>query len=83
MSVALPESILISHLPDLDGVVSQEVVHNHLSLVTKHVFRVVPVAEEAQHVTIVIQELFERVVLLVRPQWLHALIHLHIEHSFK
>ena len=67
------------NLSDLNGVISQEVVQHHLPLVPKHVVCVVPVAIEAQHMTVVVQELFQGVILLIGPQWLHALVHLQAE----
>lgn len=62
--------------PDLYGVVSQEVVQDQLSGVTKHGVRVVPVAIEAQHLAVIVQKLLQCVVFLVRPQWLHRLVQL-------
>jgi hypothetical protein len=67
---------MTSDLSNLNRVVSQEVVQHHLSLVTKHGVRVVPVTVESQHMAVVVQELLQRVEFLVRPQWLHTLVHL-------
>ena len=63
-------------LLDLDGVVGEKVVEDHLAGVAEHVVLVVPYAVEAQHVTVVVQELFEGVDLFVWAQRLLGFVHL-------
>ena len=74
--------VRLDHLPDLNGVVGQEVVEHHLTGVAEHGVGVVPIAEEAEHVAVVVEELFEGVVLLIWPHCLHALIHLEVERAY-
>ena len=63
-------------LKNLNGVVCQEVVEDQIAIVAKHVLLVVPVAVEAENVTVVIDELLQRVLLLVRSKWLHRFVKL-------
>lgn len=63
-------------LADLDGVVCQEVVQYEVTRVAKHVVGVVPVAVEAQNVSVVVEELLQGIVLLVGSQWHHCILQL-------
>ena len=51
-----------------------------MARIAEHVLGVVPVAVEAQHVSVVVEELTQCVVFLVRSQWLHRLIQLQDNH---
>ena len=48
-------------------------MEDHLARVPEHLVRVVPEGEEAQHVTVVVEELFQSVVTFV---WTQRLRHL-------
>ena len=63
-------------LQNLNGVVCEEVVEDQIAIVAKHVLLVVPVAVEAEDVTVVIDKLLQCVLLLVRSKWLHRFVKL-------
>ena len=63
-------------LSNFNCVICQEVVEHHLPRISKHAVCVIPVAEEAQNMAVMVQELLQGVMLLIWSQWLHALIHL-------
>mgnify|MGYP001803803777 FL=1 len=59
------------YFSDLDCVISQEVVKDELARIAEHAVCVVPETEESEHVTIVIEELFQCIKPLIRSQRLH------------
>ena len=61
-------------MKDLPIDTCQKVMEDHLARIPKHGVRIVPVAIEAEHVSVVIQELLQRIHSLVRAQWLATLV---------
>lgn len=64
------------HLPDLYGVINQEVVQYELPQVNINALWVIPEAVEAQDFAVMVQELLQRIMSLIWPKWLHTLFEL-------
>lgn len=61
---------------DLNGVIKQEVVQNEFSWLCRRVFLVIPEAVKAKHLAVIIQELPQLVVFLIRRNWVCILLKL-------
>ena len=73
---SIAAAVRVNDFPDLNRVVSEEIMQHQLPNITEHAVAIVPRTEEPQNVAVVVHELLQGVVFLVGSEGLHTFIHL-------